>query len=111
MQLASHSAPRPRAFSPDHCKVDSGDLARRWTRTSPKMRGLLVLSDRLAQLRSSLIITGYGNSLQNMHVTELAINKTFGMQLAPAGAGHVLEMPESPLLLNHVGTVHASAQF
>jgi acyl-coenzyme A thioesterase PaaI-like protein len=46
-----------------------------------------------------------------MHVTDLAINKTLGMQLAPAGDGHILEMPEIPLLLNHVGTIHASAQF
>ena len=46
-----------------------------------------------------------------MHVTDLAINKTMGMQLAPEGNGHILELPESPLLLNHVGTVHASAQF
>jgi len=46
-----------------------------------------------------------------MHVTELAINQARGMQLAPAGDGHILEMPESPLVLNHVGTIHASAQF
>jgi len=46
-----------------------------------------------------------------MHVTDLAINQTLGMQLAPEGKGHILEMPESPLLINHVGTVHASAQF
>ena len=46
-----------------------------------------------------------------MHVTELAINKALGMQLAPTGNGHILEMPESPLHLNHVGTVHASVQF
>src|SRR6185369_2245713 len=46
-----------------------------------------------------------------MHVTDLAINKTLGIQLAPAGDGHILELPESPLLLNHVGTVHASVQF
>jgi acyl-coenzyme A thioesterase PaaI-like protein len=46
-----------------------------------------------------------------MHVTDLAINKTLGMQLALAGHDHILEMPESPLLLNHVGTVHASVQF
>ena len=46
-----------------------------------------------------------------MHVTDLALNRTLGMQLAPAGSGHILEMPESPLLLNHVGTIHASAQF
>jgi hypothetical protein len=47
----------------------------------------------------------------NMHVTDLAINKALGMQLAPAGHDHILEMPESPLVLNHVGTIHASAQF
>ena len=46
-----------------------------------------------------------------MHVTDLAINKALGMQLARAGNGYILEMPESPLVLNHVGTVHASVQF
>ena len=46
-----------------------------------------------------------------MHVTDLAINKTLGMHLAPAGNNHILEMAESSLLLNHVGTIHASAQF
>jgi acyl-coenzyme A thioesterase PaaI-like protein len=46
-----------------------------------------------------------------MHVTDLAINKALGMQLVPAGNDHILEMPESPLHLNHVGTVHASVQF
>ena len=49
--------------------------------------------------------------LAHMHVTELTINKTLGMQLAAAGDGHILEMPESPLLLNHVGMIHASVQF
>ena len=46
-----------------------------------------------------------------MHVTDLAINKTLGMQLAPVGSDYILEMSESPLLLNHVGTIHASVQF
>jgi acyl-coenzyme A thioesterase PaaI-like protein len=46
-----------------------------------------------------------------MHVTDLAINKTLEMRLAPAGESHILEMPETPLHLNHVGTVHASVQF
>jgi acyl-coenzyme A thioesterase PaaI-like protein len=46
-----------------------------------------------------------------MRVTDLAMNKTLGMQLAPAGNRHILELPESPLLLNHVGTIHASVQF
>ena len=46
-----------------------------------------------------------------MHVTDLAINKVLGMQLAPAGNSYLLELPASPLLLNHVGTIHASVQF
>jgi acyl-coenzyme A thioesterase PaaI-like protein len=46
-----------------------------------------------------------------MHFTDLAINKTLGMQPAPVATGHILEMPESPLLLNHVGTILGSAQF
>jgi acyl-coenzyme A thioesterase PaaI-like protein len=46
-----------------------------------------------------------------MHVTDLAINKTLGMQLALQGNLHILEMPETPLALNHLGTVHASVQF
>ena len=46
-----------------------------------------------------------------MHVTDLGINKALGMQLALPGNGHILEMPETPLLLNHVGSVHASVQF
>jgi acyl-coenzyme A thioesterase PaaI-like protein len=46
-----------------------------------------------------------------MHVTELALNHTLGMQLTPEASAHILELPETPLLLNHVGTVHASVQF
>jgi acyl-coenzyme A thioesterase PaaI-like protein len=46
-----------------------------------------------------------------MHVTELAIHQMLGMQLAAAGDTHILVLPESPLVLNHVGTVHAGVQF
>ena len=46
-----------------------------------------------------------------MHVTDLAINRALGMSLAPAGEDYLLEVPEAPLLLNHVGTIHASVQF
>lgn len=46
-----------------------------------------------------------------MHVTDLAMNKALGMELAPAGSGHLIEMAEAPLLLNHLGSIHASAQF
>lgn len=46
-----------------------------------------------------------------MHVTDLAINKVMGMRFAAPGDNHILEMPESPLLLNHLGSIHAGAQF
>jgi acyl-coenzyme A thioesterase PaaI-like protein len=46
-----------------------------------------------------------------MHVTDLALNKALGIHVGPSGDSPILEMPESPLLLNHIGTVHASAQF
>jgi len=46
-----------------------------------------------------------------MHVTDLAINKTLGIQLVSSREGHILELPASPLLFNHVGTIHASVQF
>ena len=46
-----------------------------------------------------------------MHVTDLAINKKRGMQIAPPDSGHSLELPESPQLLNHIGTIHTSVQF
>ena len=50
-------------------------------------------------------------SLTDMHVTDLAINKAMGMQIATDASAHILELPEGPLLLNHIGTVHASVQF
>jgi len=59
--------------------------------------------------------------MRAMHVTDLAINRALGMRLAPAGSDHVLELgspASSPgsgdrasLLVNHVGTIHASVQF
>ncbi|MDB6040035.1 MAG: hypothetical protein JWM99_3876 [Verrucomicrobiales bacterium] len=46
-----------------------------------------------------------------MHVTDLAINKSLGISLAPENSEHILEMRETPLLLNHIGTIHASVLF
>jgi len=46
-----------------------------------------------------------------MKATDLALNRLLGIVAAPAGAGHLLEMPFSPVLQNHLGTVHAAAQF
>lgn len=46
-----------------------------------------------------------------MHVTDLAINKAMGMRIAASGSDHLMELPVSLLLVNHVGTVHASVQF
>lgn len=51
---------------------------------------------------------GVPSNLPTMHVTDLAINQALGMTLAPAGSGRVLDMLATPLLLNHVGTIHAT---
>lgn len=45
-----------------------------------------------------------------MDVSQLPFNRLAG--LAPAdGTSYLLQLPESPGTLNHLGTVHASAQF
>jgi acyl-coenzyme A thioesterase PaaI-like protein len=46
-----------------------------------------------------------------MHVTEIAIHKLLGMRLSAAGELHILELPESTLLLNHLDSIHAGVQF
>lgn len=46
-----------------------------------------------------------------MKVTDLALNRLLGIVAAPAGAAHLLEMAFTPQLLNHLGTMHAAAQF
>lgn len=46
-----------------------------------------------------------------MKATDLALNRLLGIVAAPAGAGHLLEMPFTPQLVNHLGTMHAAAQF
>lgn len=46
-----------------------------------------------------------------MKPTDLAFNRALGIIDAPAGAEHLLELPGTPLVLNHIGTVHAAAQF
>ena len=42
---------------------------------------------------------------------ELAYNRALGLRDAPAGAEHLLELPFTPPLHNHLGTMHAAAQF
>lgn len=46
-----------------------------------------------------------------MRPTDLAFNRTLGIKDAPVGAEHVLELPLTPLVQNHLGTMHAAAQF
>lgn len=46
-----------------------------------------------------------------MKATDLAYNRALGLRDAPAGAEHLLELPFVPLLHNHLGTMHAAAQF
>lgn len=45
-----------------------------------------------------------------MNVIEIPFNRYLGMQQAQDGSGALLELDDSPSYLNHVGTVHASAQ-
>lgn len=46
-----------------------------------------------------------------MKATDLALNRQLGMIAAPARAAHLLELPFTPALHNHLGTMHAAAQF
>jgi acyl-coenzyme A thioesterase PaaI-like protein len=46
-----------------------------------------------------------------MKPTDLAFNQALGIKDAPAGAEHLLELPLAPLVQNHLGTMHAAAQF
>jgi acyl-coenzyme A thioesterase PaaI-like protein len=43
--------------------------------------------------------------------TDLAFNQRLGLLEAPAGSSHLLELPFTPALHNHLGTMHAAAQF
>jgi acyl-coenzyme A thioesterase PaaI-like protein len=42
---------------------------------------------------------------------DLVLNRFIGIRGAPEGAGHLLEMPLAQSVVNHLGTVHAAAQF
>ncbi len=46
-----------------------------------------------------------------LKATDLAYNQALGIRAAPAGAEHLLELPFAPLVQNHLGTMHAAAQF
>ena len=49
--------------------------------------------------------------LTAVRATDLALNQALGIRDAPAGAGHLLELPFTALVTNHVQTMHAGAQF
>lgn len=46
-----------------------------------------------------------------MRPTDLAFNQLLGLRDAPPGVEHLLELPWSDRLRNHLGTFHAAAQF
>jgi acyl-coenzyme A thioesterase PaaI-like protein len=46
-----------------------------------------------------------------VRATDLAYNQALGIRDAPAGAGHLLELPFTTLVRNHLLTMHAAAQF
>lgn len=47
----------------------------------------------------------------DVKATDLALNRLLGIVAPPAGSAHLLEMPFTPALHNHLGTMHAAAQF
>lgn len=46
-----------------------------------------------------------------MKPTDLAFSQALGLRAAPPGAAHLLELPLTDVTRNHVGTMHAAAQF
>jgi len=50
-------------------------------------------------------------NLWPLNATDLAFNQALGIRAAPAGSAHLLELPGTPLVQNHLGTIHAAAQF
>ena len=46
-----------------------------------------------------------------MKATDLAFSQLIGVVPAPAGSAHLLELPFTSKLHNHLGTMHAVAQF
>lgn len=46
-----------------------------------------------------------------MKPTDLALSQALGLRAAPPGAAHLLELPLADVTRNHVGTMHAAAQF
>jgi acyl-coenzyme A thioesterase PaaI-like protein len=43
--------------------------------------------------------------------TDLALSRALGLRDAPASEPHLLELPLAEVTRNHVGTMHAAAQF
>ena len=46
-----------------------------------------------------------------VRATDLAYNQALGIRDAPAGAAHLLELPFTAQVHNHLQTMHAAAQF
>lgn len=46
-----------------------------------------------------------------LKATDLAYSRALGLRDAPPEADHLLELPFTPLVHNHLGTMHAAAQF
>src|SRR6185312_14932825 len=66
---------------------------------------------RAAFLRTPLPSFAGGSNFSAVKATDLAFNQRLGLAAAPAGAAHLLELSLTPALHNHLGTMHAAAQF
>jgi acyl-coenzyme A thioesterase PaaI-like protein len=62
-------------------------------------------------LHSGIAFARRAREIGAMQVTDIPLSRQLGIRAAPAGADHLLELPFTPLLHNHLGTMHAAAQF
>ncbi|MBA3849105.1 MAG: DUF4442 domain-containing protein [Opitutus sp.] len=62
-------------------------------------------------MQSALPSAGAAGFTPPVKPTDLAFSQALGMRAAPPGAGHLLELPCGEIVRNHVGTMHAAAQF
>ena len=62
-------------------------------------------------LQSSIAMVERLASIEMMKTTDLALSRALGIVEAPPDAEHILELPFTPAVQNHLGTVHAAAQF
>jgi acyl-coenzyme A thioesterase PaaI-like protein len=61
--------------------------------------------------RNTVALPAAATRLRDVKPVDLPLNQALGIVEAPAGTPHLLEMPFAEIHRNHLGTMHAVAQF